>query len=311
MTPVVSLRGVVRTFKEVRAVDGIDLDLEPGRIYGLLGPNGSGKTTSLKMMTGLTLPDRGEISLFGAPPDDAGRARIGYVPETRALVDTAIVRELLTFYGRMRGMSSADASHAADTWIDKLDLGEKADARVKTLSNGQQQKVQIALALLSEPELILLDEPLTGLDPTHQDLVSRHVREAAAQGACVLLSTHRLREAEVFVDSVVMLASGRKVLDARLDEAKRQGFDGTWEIRLPAGASTAWIDGPGVLSTTDLGDGRLEVRLADPEQPGSLLARAAAAQAPLLGARALLPDLHDLYRITVGRTIDADGEVAA
>lgn len=300
------LTGVVRTFKDVVAVRDLDLTLHGGRIYGLLGPNGSGKTTTLRTLLGLVLPDRGQVELLGGPPDDNRRARIGYVPEARALPEGYEVGDTLTFFARMRGRTLADARALSTQWIDKLELEAKASAKIKTLSNGQQQKVQIALALMCEPELIVLDEPLTALDPAHQDLVSRRFREAARAGATVLLSTHRLREAEEMIDHVVMLSSGVKVLDQPLREALREAFDGTWRITLDREDARAdWITGADVASVERTGE-HVVVRLQEGASSARLLARAAASGGAVLRIEAVMPRLHELYLARAGTAGRAD-----
>ena len=292
MTPPVRLTGVTRTFREVTAVSDVHLTLEAGRIYGLVGPNGSGKTTTLRAIMGLMTPDSGTVELFGGPPDDARRARIGWVPEVRSLPENSRVGEALTFFARMRGWSRAEARSMSATWVSKLALDDKADARIKTLSNGQQQKVQVALALMCGPELILADEPLTALDPNHQDLVTGLLREAAEGGATVILSTHRLREAEHVIDHVVMMAQGRKVLDQPLRAAMQAAFQGVWRIE-PQG-DDSWLDGPEIAHLERAGDAVLAT-LVDGATLAPLLARAASAGAPLQGIQAVLPTLHDLY----------------
>jgi len=305
MPPTARLQGVTRTFKDVTAVADLDLELEPGRIYGLLGPNGSGKTTTLRTMLGLVQPDRGVVELLGGPPNDASRGRVGFVPEQRGLPDNSKVESLLVFIARMRGFSRADAKRRASEWIDRLDLGEKASDRVKTLSNGQQQKVQIALALLCEPEVIFMDEPLAALDPQHQDLVNRHVREAAANGATVVLSTHRLHEAQTLIDHVVMMYRGTKVLDQPLESAIEEAFDGTWRVR--ATGDHSWIEGPEIDAITPDGND-LVVRIAAGENVRGLLSRAAEAPGQLRSIEAVLPTLFDLY-MTHARRHDPAAEI--
>ncbi len=284
------LRGVTRTFKDVTAVDDLDLQLEPGRIYGLLGPNGSGKTTTLKTMLGLIEPDRGVVELFGVPPNDAGRARVGYVPEQRAL-PTSRVDSLLEFVVRMRGYGRAEATQLAQEWIDRLDLGEKAGDRIKTLSNGQQQKVQIALAMICEPDVLMMDEPLAALDPQHQELVVERIQDAAASGATVIVSTHRLHDAEKIIDHVVMMYRGTKVLDEPLARAL-QATEALWRVR--AHGDVAWIDGPEVMSVDADEEGSL-VRLQPEATVGPLLQRASASAAQVRAIEAVTPTLHELY----------------
>lgn len=298
------LTGITRSFKDVVAVRDLDLHLETGRIYGLLGPNGSGKTTTLRTMLGLIDPDVGTVELLGGTPDDLRRARVGFVPEQRALPENSRVVALLTFFARMRGFSRSEARERADEWLGRLDLQGKATARIKSLSNGQQQKVQIALALLCEPDLVLLDEPLAALDPQHQELVIHEVKQAAARGATVVLSTHRLREAQVLLDHVVMLYHGDKVLDRPLDAALEEAFDGTWRVRAKGGLD--WLEGPEVLSVTPDERGAL-VKLAEGASVAGLLERARGAAAELRGIEAVLPDLHDLY---MRLALERDGQRA-
>ena len=286
------LQGVTRTFKDVTAIKDLDLELEPGKIYGLLGPNGSGKTTSVRTMLGLVEPDRGLVELLGGPPNDSTRARVGFVPEQRGLPETSKVESLLEFFARMRGFSRSDARTRARQWVERLDLGDKANDRIKTLSNGQQQKVQIALALLCEPEVILMDEPLAALDPHHQELVVSHVREAAANGATVLLSTHRLREAQIIIDHVVMLHYGDKILDRPLDAALQDAFDGTWRVR--ADGDPSWLSGPEVETIEQEGRDHL-VRLSEGADASALLGRASTSGQRVQAIEAVLPTLHELY----------------
>lgn len=274
----------------------MDLALEPGRVYGLLGPNGAGKSTTTRLIMGLLTPDSGRVELLGRKPDDAGRAKVGYVPEQRALPEEARAHETLVLFGRLRGASRSDAAREATAWLERLEIGHKADHRIRDLSNGQQQKVQIAVALMGRPALLVLDEPLTALDPTHQDRALSLFRAAAHDGATVLLATHRLWEAEAFVDHVVLVREGRKVLDRPLQDALREASTNTWRVRAPA---YGWVPGPEVLSTAEDPDGSLRVELAPGADPSDLLRRATAADAGLLALEAVLPSLQELFLATV------------
>jgi len=294
MATMARLQGVTRTFKQVTAIRDLDLALEPGRIYGLLGPNGSGKTTTLRTMLGLIEPDRGQVELLGGPPNDSARARVGFVPEQRGLPETSRVEACLVFVGQMRGFSKAQARARAADWMERFDLTEKAGQTIKTLSNGQQQKVQIALALMCEPELILMDEPLAALDPEHQDLVTDQLRSAAAAGATVVLSTHRLHEAQTLIDHVLMMHCGEKVLDRPLQEALMDAFDGTWRIR--ADGDLGWVKGPEIAEVATM-DGGAQVTLIPGAYVAGLFARAAKVADRLRAIEAVIPTLHDLYMI--------------
>ena len=296
----VSLSQVTRTFGRLTAVSNLDLELQPGRIYGLLGPNGAGKSTTTALILGLLAPDQGTVSLFGREPDDAGRARVGYVPESRALPEKARVLETLVFFARMRGMTRADATRDATAWLERLDLSDKRDAGIGTLSNGQQQKVQIILAMMGRPELLLLDEPLTALDPTHQGRVLEAFAAAREAGCTVLIATHRLWEAEVFVDHVLLMDRGVKRLDAPLARALQEAGTHTWRIRTD---DPHWIAGPEVVevlpSDAAAKGGGVRVRLAGPDAIQAVLARGFASNAVILGFEEDLPSLTELYRSTI------------
>lgn len=308
MTVTARLRGVTRSFKNLVAVRDLDLELHAGRIYGILGPNGAGKSTTLRTLLGLSLPDAGTVELLGGPPNDRTRARVGYVPEQRALPESSRVRELLIFFARMRGFDRAEATRRADLWVDHMELGEKADAAIKSLSNGQQQKVQVALAMMCEPDVVVLDEPLTGLDPAHQELVFRAIKSAAERGATVLLSTHRLRETQSLLDHVFLLAKGEKRLDRPLQAALEEAFDGTWRLRFSG--DEGWVPGPEIQSVERVGPDLL-VHLGPSVSPNALLARAAASEARIQRIEAVYPDLHQLYLQRVGSMSDvADGATA-
>ncbi|MEZ4318939.1 MAG: ATP-binding cassette domain-containing protein [Myxococcota bacterium] len=288
----VRLDHVTRTFGRHVAVSSLDLRLEAGRIYGLLGANGAGKSTTTKLVMGLLIPDSGTVTLLGAPPDDAGRSRIGYVPEVRALPEDARVFDTLVFFARLRGATRSDAQRSAQHQLDQLDFPEKAKSRIKDLSNGQQQKLQIAIALTGDPALLVLDEPLTALDPTHQERALGLFRNAARAGATVLLATHRLWEAEAFIDHVVLLSQGTKRLDRPLKEALAEAFTNTWRVRA---TTTGWVRGDDVVDVREDDDGSVLVQLAPGADAGALLRRAASADAGLQSVEAVLPNLQDLF----------------
>lgn len=307
MTTPLRFVGVERRFDDVVALAGVDVAFDPGKIYGLVGPNGSGKTTSLKLALGFLAPDAGRVELFGARPDDTGRLRVGYIPETRALPSWGKVVDVATYFAELRGTRRAEARAAAERVVERLGLGPKAHADVSTLSNGQQQRLQVALGLLGTTDLLLADEPLSALDPVNQDLVFDALRQVADDGAAVVVSTHRLREAEHLIDHVVMLAEGHVVLDAPLQQAMEEAFAGTWHLRVADDAG--WVDGPDVARVVREED-RLQIELAEGATLAPLLQRAAAAGAPLTKLEAVVPSLHELYLRRVA-ALGLGGEDAA
>ena len=221
METVLDVRAVSKTFGAVRAVDGVSFAVSRGTITGLLGRNGAGKTTCLRMVNGIFLPDSGSISLFGAQNGgDATRDRIGYLPEERGLYKKMTVLEQLLFLAEVKKPLTAAVRARAQSWLERLELSEKRDAKVEELSKGNQQKVQLIGALLHEPDLVILDEPTSGLDPVNVVLVRRILNELKAEGRTILLSTHMLGEAERIVDDIVLIHEGRVVLAGELAKVR-------------------------------------------------------------------------------------------
>ena len=221
MQEILTLRNIVKTFGPVRAVDGVSFSVRKGTITGLLGRNGAGKTTTLRMITGIFLPDAGSIEWL-APSSNGTpfRDRIGYLPEERGLYKQMKVFELLLFLAEIKGRRGADVRTSIDRWLERFELTEKRDAKVEELSKGNQQKVQLIGTLLHEPELIILDEPQSGLDPVNMVLVRNLLRDLKDEGRTILLSTHMMGEAERMADEIVLIHQGKVVLEGALDEVR-------------------------------------------------------------------------------------------
>ena len=220
---VLALQHVSKTYGEhLSALDSCTFEVVPGRLTGFVGPNGAGKTTAMRVIFGLAVPDSGTVTWNGRPVDAAARRRFGYMPEERGLYPKMRVREQLVFLGRLSGLSSAEAAAATDRWLDALGLTERAAARVDDLSHGNQQRVQFAAALLHAPELLVLDEPFSGLDPFAMDSMSGLLAEVAHAGAAVLFSSHQLDAVEDLCEDVVVVDAGHVVLTGALDELRNQ-----------------------------------------------------------------------------------------
>jgi ABC-2 type transport system ATP-binding protein len=215
MTEVLSVREIVKTFGAVRAVDGVSFSVRQGTITGLLGRNGAGKTTTIRMITGIFMPDSGSIewSNGGRNPQD----RIGYLPEERGLYRQMKIVELLLFLAEIKDCRGPNVVRAIDRWLERFELTEKRNAKVEELSKGNQQKIQLIGALLHDPDLIVLDEPQSGLDPINMVLVRNLLRELKEEGKTILLSTHMMGEAERMADEIVLVHQGKVVLSGPLD----------------------------------------------------------------------------------------------
>ena len=216
----IRLDAVTKRFSGHPAVDGLDLEIPTGSLYGLLGPNGSGKTTTIRMIMGILLPDEGRVSLLGGPPDDERRRLVGYLPEERGLYKKMKVLEQLTFLAEIRGIPRAVGRERAAGWLDRLELGAWAGRRVEDLSKGMQQKVQFIGTVLHEPSLLILDEPFSGLDPINQDVLERIMLDFHGRGATVLFSTHLMDQAERLCERVCLISRGRRLLEGDLAEIR-------------------------------------------------------------------------------------------
>jgi len=221
MSVVLSVRDVVKTFGDVRAVDGISFTVQRGTITGLLGRNGAGKTTTIRMITGVFFPHAGSIEWLGSERD--ARDRIGYLPEERGLYRQMKVKEHLLFLAEIKGRRGSDVVQSAERWLKRFELWDKRDAKVEELSKGNQQKVQLIGTLLHDPDLIILDEPQSGLDPVNMLLVRNLLRELKEEGRTILLSTHMMAEAERMADDIILVHKGKVVLSGAID-AVRDSF---------------------------------------------------------------------------------------
>lgn len=222
MHPVVELQQVSKSFGATRAVEDISLEIYGGEIFGLLGPNGAGKTTTIRMILDIFRPDRGTIRVFGAPLDEAAKRRIGYLPEERGLYKNVSVLECLVYLAALKGLRRTEARRRALAYLERVGLADVAGKKVKDLSKGMQQKVQLGVALLHEPDLLIIDEPFYGLDPVNTRLVKDLLREACARGAAIVMSTHQMDRVHELCARLAMFNRGRLVLYGALDEVRQR-----------------------------------------------------------------------------------------
>jgi ABC-2 type transport system ATP-binding protein len=218
------VRDISKRFGDVVALDGTSFEVKPGRILGFLGRNGAGKTTTMRCVFGLVAPDRGTVLYGGEPVTQATRLRFGYMPEERGLYPKMRVHEQLVHFGRLSGMTGDDAATAAERLLEHLDLADRSDAKVEDLSHGNQQRVQLATAIVHDPDLLILDEPFAGLDPIGVASLTEVLREFADKGASILFSSHQLDLVEDVCEDIAIIHQGRVVADGSL-EALRDAAD--------------------------------------------------------------------------------------
>jgi ABC-2 type transport system ATP-binding protein len=292
MADAITLRDVTKTFDGVTAVNALTLTVPRGSVYGFIGPNGSGKTTTIRMIMNILLPDRGEIELLGEQSTRAARDRVSYLPEERGLYKKMTVRRLLRYYGRLKGMPTARVDAAADRWLARLGLSEWTNRRIETLSKGMSQKVQFMAAVISEPEVLILDEPFSGLDPVNVEVLKDAILDLRRAGTTIVFSTHDMTMAEKLCDRIFMIFRGRKVLDGTLDEIQSQYGADTVRVRT-AGGKAALEGLPAIVAINDQGNLQ-EVQLR-PGADAQELLRALLARTEVFQFELTRPSLHDIF----------------
>jgi ABC-2 type transport system ATP-binding protein len=263
------LKDLVKDFDGKRAVDGISFTARKGEILGLLGPNGAGKTTTIRMIMNIIAPDQGTIEILNRPFSEKMKDNIGYLPEERGLYRKMKILDILVFLGELKGLKAEVIRERSRRLLRQFDLDQYEQKKVEELSKGMAQKLQIIATILHEPELLILDEPFSGLDPLNIELVTRILLEKKKEGVCIILSTHLMEYAEKIVDSVVMISQGRKVLDGKLTEIKARY--GKKFIRIEYEGDSAFMSGLGyVKGYKDYGR-EMEIELIDLADKNRLL----------------------------------------
>jgi ABC-2 type transport system ATP-binding protein len=288
----VSIRNVTKSFGPHVAVDDLTLSVPLGSVYGFIGPNGSGKTTTLRMITNIILPDSGEIEVLGGRDTRAARDRVGYLPEERGLYRKMRLRRLLRYFAELKGVARTGLDERIDRWLDQFDLTKWANHRIDALSKGMSQKAQFIAAVIAEPELLILDEPFSGLDPVNQEVLKDAIVRIRGRGTTVIFSTHDMATAEKMCDRIFMIFRGRKVLDGSLDEI--QAAWGLDTIRLRSSMDTHALEVlPEVESVNDHGQLK-EIRLKAGADPQAFLHRISTS-ATIFHFEIKRPSLHDIF----------------
>jgi ABC-2 type transport system ATP-binding protein len=296
--PLLTLRSVTKAYGSKKAANNVNLVIPRGHIYGFLGPNGAGKTTTIRSIMNILLPDSGEILLAGQPMDGRLRDRIGYLPEERGLYRKMKCRDQLAYLAELKGVARKEALQRADQWLERMGLSEYRLQKVDTLSKGMQQKIQFAATFISKPDLVILDEVFTGLDPLNIELLRDMILEEKANGVTIIFSTHMLAEAEKICDSICLIEGGEIIIDGSL-EAVRADFP-LKSVRV------AWADGAappddleGVLHR-ELNEGSWRLTLDEGYDPQVFL-KLLTAVGPVTLFSANRPSLSEIFLEAVSR----------
>ena len=286
----VRLDGVTKSFGRQVAVDNLSLAVPEGSIYGFIGPNGSGKTTTIRMILHIFHPDNGVVEVLGEQSTRAANDRIGYLPEERGLYKKQTVRRALAYFAALKGMAGAEAKAAIDEWLERMGLRECADKKIEALSKGMAQKIQFISAVIARPKLLILDEPFSGLDPVNMEVIREAILELRRQGATVIFSTHDMGVAEKMCDYIFMIFKGHKVLDGDLKGIK--AAYGTDVYHISGDGDLGFLNGlTGVEHVRDLGQIR-EVRFTGDSQE---LLKELAARVRVRHFEVASPSLHDIF----------------
>ncbi|MBL8560510.1 MAG: ATP-binding cassette domain-containing protein [Hyphomonadaceae bacterium] len=311
MTDALSINGLVKFYGDKRAVDGVSFSAPQGQITGVLGPNGAGKSTTIRTVVGILTPDQGQVELFGAPISRENLRRIGYLPEERGVYRSMTPRAFITYLARLKGMKASEARARADVLLKAQGLSAYAHKRIKTLSKGMAQKVQLAAAIAHQPDLVVLDEPFSGLDPVNQRGVESLVRDLAASGRTVLFSTHVMEHAERLCDRIVLIANGRKAFEGTVSEALAVvprtatiETEGAFDLAAALASHGFRTEADGEAH----GHRKWRVALDDANASRRLLAACAAVNAPLALYEPARATLHDAFVRIVGDGVIGDME---
>jgi ABC-2 type transport system ATP-binding protein len=288
----IELRGVRKAYQGHVAVQGLDLAVPRGSVFGLLGPNGAGKTTTIRMTMDILGPDSGEIFILGEPSDKKHRDRIGYMPEERGLYQKMVVEELLLFMAELKGADRAAAKARIHPWLEKLGLKGLEKKKANELSKGMQQKVQFVQTVLHDPDILILDEPMSGLDPVGTNVMRDALLELSRAGKTLILSSHQMHTVEQMCDRVALINKGEKILDGRVAEIKASRGKNT--VVLAFEGDGAFLRAlPGVASMNDSGL-YVELRL-EPKADTQVILRAASERLTLTRFEVVEPSLHDVF----------------
>jgi ABC-2 type transport system ATP-binding protein len=299
--PIVELQHVRKAYDTKIAVADLSFAIEPGTMFGLLGPNGSGKTSSIRMMIGITVPDSGLVSLFGQPFKRENLKRVGYLPEERGLYKKMKVMDQLIFLGELHGLDAATASKRAHVWCERMEITEAIPKKTEELSKGMQQKIQFIAALLHDPELVIMDEPFSGLDPVNAALLMDTLVDLRKEGKAILFSTHRMDQVEKLCDEIALINRGNLVLSGSMREVKSRYPRN--RVQMVFEGSDVFLKHPSIAEAKNY-NGYAEIKLADGSDAQALLANALT-MAKVSRFEVMEPTLEEIFIEAVGGKADA------
>jgi len=287
----VTLDNVCKSFGQVHAVENLSVEVPAGSVYGFLGPNGAGKTTTLRMIMNIIRPDSGRIEILGDGQIEQVKNRIGYMPEERGLYRKMTARKVLAYFGAIKGVNDKELAQRVPHWLQRVELADWADKKVEELSRGMHQKLQFAVTVINDPELVILDEPFSGLDPLNQDLLKNIILEMRNEGKTIIFSTHVMHEAEKLCDFILLINKGKLILDDTLDNVRSRQSAHTVSVELEG--DTAFVENLPMVTAVKSEGKRLDVTLTDPDTQQFL--QALMQRARVRAFEVKVPSLHEIF----------------
>ena len=288
--PAVEISHITKSFGPVKAVDDVSLTVEKGEFFGLLGPNGAGKTTTIRCLLDIFKPDSGTVSILGGPMTETKKDRIGYMPEERGLYQDLSLDKVLAYLASLKGLDTAETKERLDDYLHRFDLAEHRKKKVKELSKGMQQKAQIISTIIHRPELLIIDEPFSGLDPVNTQMVKDLLRDLHNSGTTIIMSTHAMHQVEELCDRILLINHGKVMLYGRLAEIRRQFSGHALMVRVDGTLPEV----PGVISIEQVNGGH-RLNLAPETSPQDVLRGLVSGGVPVEQFEVAMPTLDEIF----------------
>jgi len=289
--PIIDVKNITKRFGDIQAVDSLSFNVQPGEIFGLLGPNGAGKTTSIRMILDIFEPDSGEIEILGGPMTEEKKNRIGYLPEERGLYQEIPLERCLTFLATLKGMDVHEAGTQLKDYMERFDLYEYRNQKVKELSKGMQQKAQLITTLVHDPEVVIIDEPFTSLDPVNTEMVKDMLEQKRDEGKAIIMSTHQMNQVEELCDRILLIDHGHRVLYGTLQDIQ-QGFASRDIMVTPLNNLPETIEGVREIRKMN---GRFRFVLDETAQPNQILKNLINSGVELVEFEIAVPPLNEIF----------------
>jgi ABC-2 type transport system ATP-binding protein len=299
----VALNDIRKTFGSHRAVDGLSFEIPRGTVFGLLGRNGAGKSTTIRMIMDIIRPDSGSIEILGRSMDGSVKDRLGYMPEERGLYPKMKVLDMLEYFGSVKGLKPAEARRRALPWLERLELGAWKDKKVEDLSKGMQQKAQFITTILNKPDVLILDEPFSGMDPVNQEIFRDLLLEISQAGTTLIFSTHVMESAERLCNQIALIDSGRAVLSGSLASIKKKFGSNT--VQMEFDGDVGFLESVAGVEKIHRYERFVEINMAEEADPQRLL-EAAVGRLAVRRFEVMEPTLHNIFIDQVGPAAEED-----